>query len=674
MSSKNILDIVVNIRPTKLAFFIPNELDALLDVVDLCKKIWGGVFSLIIPVQSDYSVSPTFYHLLKISNPDIIVVYKPLEREKIAKIGGMSSLSYFEIVHFDLLKNIRLWCSAIPNLDNRGHKEHSKLQRMMDQFKNVIQDDDIEGNYQRIKKLWSNEFNETDKGLFARIHSKTGYFPHFILIITNSYDIVDLCLYWDIKGLYYHMGRSELLLVPKSILKDNKTMKYLAKNFIDTLNKEGAVINPPIAILSLSLEESEINDLFTSPSDNYFIESFQDDITIDTSCFFPLEYRNILNNLDIYINRFELSNIYPEKVVPVYNDRSVKIFYSLPMYFPSNAQYIILEISEPFLFDLPSNFRFESLFISASNTKVLLKDRKLCFLDYDSRKIHSIKINIPNPFEILQNFLSNYNIKIDKTGRTDPVLQIISFLEDYNESFQNDFLSEEVYNLFKQLSPVSRRKMEKFILTNINDIDEDIKNYLKETCYVSTNQFKMFSELTGILSLKKNILEELIKRKIIIRGYKVKCNHCNLKNWFLLGQLRETFICTGCGKVNSTPILQNDNTDLRLHYILNTLQQNAIDQDYFPEIKAIIELKRMRDTRYFFPSFQVTKDDFNIEIDGIAIYSDHVILIEAKQGGIFTDNQEHNLNKFSELLSEKIQTKIFLYSNSGRNGKIMFEI
>lgn len=660
------LDVFINIRPSKIAFFIPEEIEAFLNVIDVCEEIWGGIFSLIIPVKTNYFIQTPFFQLLEIVDPDFLVLYRSLEKDKILQIKEIKSLSFFDVIHFDLLKRSKLWSSPIPEIKERDPKPFSKWYKMMDALQNIFLEDDLEGNFGKIKKMWSSDLNSADRGLMARVKKKTDWFPHFLLILTDSFNVNDLCLFWNTRGLYYHIRDPEFLLIPKTFFKDQSAREIFSDYLLSELNNSGTVFYPQIAILSLSLDESNIDDLLINSDDDLFVKSDRKTYDIFGGCVFPLEYRNILSNLDEHFNSFELTNLHSEHSILKLVNNSLRFSHSLPKEIPFSLQHVVFELSVDRLFDLPNSFKFEDLFSSSSKeSKVLLKGGSLCYLISTAKKNFIFDIVLPGLNQVFQQFFGQFNLKFDKTSRTDPIIQIIAFLDGYDEDFQDDFLSEEVYGLFKQLSPISRRKMEKFIKEQGESLDEEVKKYLSEASYVSTNRFKLYNELCGILGSKSHLLEELIRKKILIRGYNIKCNYCNIDSWFPFGQLKESFTCIGCGKANSTPILQG-NSDLRIRYILNTLQQQAVDQDYFPEIKALLELRKSIYSNFFwFPSCKLIKGNSEIELDGLILNSEYLTLIEAKLTGEINDEQINHLKTFSEIFEEKIPVKVILFSMTG---------
>lgn len=81
--------------------------------------------------------------------------------------------------------------------------------------------------------------------------------------------------------------------------------------------------------------------------------------------------------------------------------------------------------------------------------------------------------------------------------------------------------------------------------------------------------------------ISPQIIEQLYRNKILLRGKNFKCPYCNSKLWYSLSALNDDLRCYCCENSINLPIFSGSGT-LGDSFRLNELVSNAVDQGTFP--------------------------------------------------------------------------------------------
>lgn len=100
------------------------------------------------------------------------------------------------------------------------------------------------------------------------------------------------------------------------------------------------------------------------------------------------------------------------------------------------------------------------------------------------------------------------------------------------------------------------------------------------------------NRLRSLLGVKREdadwILNFLVQRGILFRGYALRCPTCGLRRWQPIDHMAATYTCDGCLITIPTPLSNNDSLSWR--YRLNELVGQAVDQGVLPHLLAMRHL------------------------------------------------------------------------------------
>ncbi|MFW9998084.1 MAG: hypothetical protein ACFFD4_38935, partial [Candidatus Odinarchaeota archaeon] len=511
----------------------------------------------------------------------------------------------------------------------------------------------------------------------------TNFLTEFVLVITAGSGVEDYCLFWNLR-VFFHTSESEdmrpmVLLLPRYVLE--KDCQKLHKLLSDDLEKVKRSHVPQIALTSISLREEEIDNILNKSTGKSFIKSTKRQVQYEEAGKkSALEYLFVSELLSekskTYFNIF---NTEFRSILLQFADNRAKLHFN----FPSEYLYTfdsILELTGLQKFNLPVIPGIGKLFCSHTVPSEAMPDIKdvrlkasgLCFRLGILLEV-LIPLRIPSPVEVFRKYFEHKGYSFETSNRTDPVKQIINFLDYYSSRIQDDFLSADVVKLFTEMTPPARRKFEKTFekiwkKTDDQDLKEAVKSFLDDTNFFPSQKFKKFNDIKRLLRGKDDLIDVLVKNKLLLRGFLVTCNTCGLVSWYPLGSIGEEYTCSGCLNLNHTPVITKDG-GLSIYYMLNKLQQKAMDQDFFPEIAAIMELKRSYKNKYsyYFPSCVIkslSKESKveEAELDGVFLSESGLIIIEAKKSGKVSEKEITEKIKLVDVLSS---SKIIFYSYEG---------
>jgi hypothetical protein len=137
------------------------------------------------------------------------------------------------------------------------------------------------------------------------------------------------------------------------------------------------------------------------------------------------------------------------------------------------------------------------------------------------------------------------------------------------------------------------------------------------------------------------IIQFLVDRGMLLRGFSIKCPECYLPRWRHIDQVHSHFLCEGCQ--SSMPLPVNGQQFLEWSYRLNELLAVAYDQGVIPHLQAawhLTDLNAGSRAAYlgFLPGvdFRSLDDGSNAvlaEADLIAIIDGEVLVAECKRSG-----------------------------------------
>jgi hypothetical protein len=182
------------------------------------------------------------------------------------------------------------------------------------------------------------------------------------------------------------------------------------------------------------------------------------------------------------------------------------------------------------------------------------------------------------------------------------------------------------------------------------------KKYIKR---VRAHTLKeMMHEILSIRNEQRSEFEENIKllagKGILLRGYNLRCNHCDLETWYDLSEVTEWVVCKGC----RLPFQMNTQAT-EFAYLLNQLFFNGLSQGASSVILTALLLHRSSQYSMMWQAgYELRKtasgDNTVVEIDLIAMCDGLLIVAECKNS--FDDSTEEARDKLKKQLLRNIET------------------
>jgi len=255
------------------------------------------------------------------------------------------------------------------------------------------------------------------------------------------------------------------------------------------------------------------------------------------------------------------------------------------------------------------------------------------------------RLKIPVDEEIFNSHFMSYGFKLQPTQQEKILGQMISLVGGLEHS---KFLrSEMALELLVALTPPRGKRIAKEVAKELGKklALEELETIITKTLSIPTVGRHMIMDIDqiqcslGIPSEKRqelvSLIEILYNKKILLRGKYFNCQHCGIKLWFPLSQIKEELMCYACNQNVTLPIAEKGKV-LADSYRLNELFANGVDQGLVPVLITLLFL----DAQEFYNKrhlcgFEIFKDGRRFsEVDIVFTLGKYVGIgeIKAKRG------------------------------------------
>lgn len=252
------------------------------------------------------------------------------------------------------------------------------------------------------------------------------------------------------------------------------------------------------------------------------------------------------------------------------------------------------------------------------------------------------KLNIIDPLEIFQSVFGDaYHIKIsDKGAYLLNTLKKVDGLENLFSLISNK-QALDLFELFQK--PLNQRGVH----------SEGVYVSSAEGAYIhhERKRFVDFSSVENLVGSKDQALElveNLLKLKLLKRGFILKCSHCKNASWYPLEKVGQAFECIRCSEINliTNEQIQLQPKDFRsepvIYYKLDEIFHQFWRNNGYVTAATLYKLKSIsQDSLIFIPEVEFRKDPKsekpNFEIDIAAVMDGRIYLGEAKKDADASD-------------------------------------
>lgn len=254
-----------------------------------------------------------------------------------------------------------------------------------------------------------------------------------------------------------------------------------------------------------------------------------------------------------------------------------------------------------------------------------------------------IRFNLPDESEALRIYFreKGYELTDSKIDQySNALIDLVGGLQGINV-----FASKNCYQLLDTLAVKSTKKVAQRIVKELKlseakveeiihvfdslELPEEIKDIPRTSSQMATDQ------RIGLSSSELfDLLDTLVRNKILRRGFHLDCPTCGNADWYSLSQIDESLICLGCGTKFVLPVRDTRREeDIKWRYRLNTTVNRAVDQDVLVGVLALYHLSKTKQIGCFGFGLPLFKDDKQIsDIDFICVSNSEILAGECKSG------------------------------------------
>lgn len=173
--------------------------------------------------------------------------------------------------------------------------------------------------------------------------------------------------------------------------------------------------------------------------------------------------------------------------------------------------------------------------------------------------------------------------------------------------------STQALSVVRALTSLSRPKAEQAIRQSVGTrrIDaEQLRQTLDDVLPSLVPRWRSLGEVSGVVGAKREhilpVLEGLLEERLVLRGFRFKCEVCNLRAYLPLGREADRITCEGCG--SSSLLRGPEGQEPMLFYSLNTLLDRVMDQDCLGHLLAARWVTNLGRMLWFAPGTNVTNE------------------------------------------------------------------
>lgn len=651
------------VRPVKKLFIVEkDDLKRLIEIIKIVSKEVAGLSNLIM-TNDQLLFSENTIKFVNRHDPDIIINYSSCNDDRLSACFRLKTLSGKR--RDTAIKHLSTPISIIDNvpyvlglmLKERIRKYYSCFEEKTDPFSlavlvnyGIIEKDykglfrgtvfervkvfpitSLEKFFIKTEDIQDNFLNSsldlaniTDcSSIWHRDYNPNGYFKkNPTLIFGYKDDVRSIAYFWNMRATYPY---NDSVWFPVELIQEAK--QYFS-HFTHYCNFTDSEIRKHLTEIG---HLTEING-----SQYYFNECLQEWDTFEN-----------FQNISIVDNRIRITHPFEKLFSRMgYNVNLMLDVDGLgELHLPKSCM-----IGDLFI-DLPENKSFDYYFARTHKTSLSVYAES--FEPFRNDPIIK-EIKLPETIEIFQTFFNERKLEIKESSTTAIANQAVDLLGGYSglTLLSNKF----VFDLLVKIAPKRTDNLVRALLKKL-DVTEDNKDEVADIIRRKISSMKTFNSyivvdldtIWSLMGLNKeqrkeqlSVIEELYRRKILLRGKGFSCPYCNSRLWYPLELIREENKCYGCNQQISIPIFEGDD-ELGDYFRLNELIATAVDQGILALLLTMNFLFRQRFyMKRFINNYEVYRSDGSeklAEIDLIFTLGSKIGLCEVKADRGFQQKQ-----------------------------------
>lgn len=653
-------------RSLRFAFIVHAEasLDELRRYMSYNSSLWGGRYNSFIPAQDGYTISEEWWRILAKHDPDYIIVCDNVDKGLVEQIHNRVQPYYafpwwgddVDAEHAELRDSyyaIPMDCWMRHSYDTRRHGERPPLYNVM-RIPSVPAGHPYQGFIAAqfgipsepqtrfyIDRLSAEEVNmEGDTfasyleylASFQRYRSPldmtgVGLIDHSIesgatyglsLVLVGEQPVPDFCLFWNLRMQSAFMSKCTFIL-PVEALRSKRNFDMLSTWLFPLLSGTNVA-----TVVSASVNNRRLHSIATR-LEKSLQAAGKEDISVDARTPGRLSFSRVR----AYENETE------EQVDIV--GRVLRVKVPQPHFveaIPEGYWVVDVELEDP-----------EHRASKYQPPRYSEINHLLCDNPADSiiRVAYGYWIRIANG-------QLSYRLRKGKAGK-EP--RIVSKLPTDNE-FILGFLESKGYGA----ATTDKCRYAQSVTKLFGCLDEftiwrntGIRNLFQGFAEGKSYSLPLAKETARAGGATEEVVTDLIadlaRKKILLRGYLLRCPTCDLEEWYPLNAVSEVMPCAGCLTPFQLPIHGP------FRYSLNTLVRRGIEQGTIPLLLTALFLQDLaQESLMYVPGVEITREGEKIDLDLVAFCDGHLVLAECKdlRKGLSKKTLEKVCVQISELV------------------------
>jgi hypothetical protein len=712
---KDNYEIRINIRPIKYAYFLrEDDTPNLIRIIQIICTQWGGIRSILVPVDRDMQIPSLYRRWLEIHEPDRFVFYFSND-ERVQVTDSVQTAVKNMWPHRNLMFE---WGDTFHKNDQSAHAVGMIPDRVKRSYhdlnSHLFVGNDLEkamllamfgaifpgqegyylrsgavvatnvemgltqegGNEPKYSHLWNRQLGQ---GLFDLVLNLTSYgistyesrpglqSNHYDLIVASSLSMT--CLFWNLRATresfrnHQGLGR-RVILVPAESLSDINSLQSL----IDLLRERIAHPNISTSLhLQIYAENKEVRETTESAFQRlkhvHYLKGNKVNIKEHWSSE-PTEAKNITPNKLTYrfthvafyqhTTYFEHAGYSVPSWTPIKVGNNRVLLYPPDGFQNQSGGETAIDIVSDFLKRYPKTRRLSDRLKTSS----WLSRYGLTFITSPTERAQYLDFNLPTEWDALEDFfkVKGYQIQPSQPARyAKAFIDLVGGLDALSL-----FASQRVMILLGVLA-TKKGSQKNANNMQINEYEEHPLDQPKRIAKTYKNLLQM-KELQPNGSLL-DLLQTLTEKNIIKRGFTIKCSNCGMSSWHSLHTIDDVIECDGCSHKFPFPVKDKER-EIEWEYSLNTLANRCMDQDVLPVILTLYYLSRKQEIGCVVPGLELREfgeDKYVEAFDWVYVSNHEVNAGECKAGIRLADKDfEH------ARIARRSGVSNFYYSTTAR--------
>jgi hypothetical protein len=449
-----------------------------------------------------------------------------------------------------------------------------------------------------------------------------------IVVVGSWTSVGDLCLAWNIRALRSFQDPFPIWVDP-SALENSQVLSWITDANQSYGQRWINPYEPMIVLVSASMSEAELEPYTTLIPRSFVASEEYFEGLLPSSIRLGIE-RDSISTFRNGMSEVAIPDI--SKLGHYYFDESIGVTVQIENWKSPQVS--------------PPDFR------SSSDLTRISRNGVSGTIRFTSREPYDLAtIRVQSPWNTLSLLAKRAGYIVTESDKGRLAIAVLALLEGPGDL--EVLACSKVYYLLRAMAQtIPRQAVQSTLSRGLNRLPSDqetsqIVDYLQMTLATEAQwerPYFTFDHIAQKIGSSKDsanwLVEWLLDRHLLFRGYEVKCPNCGLKRWHIVDELASVHLCEGCRASHRLPVPVN--VPLIWRYRINEAMAMAIDQGVYPHLLAVRRIVEERSSRFnsllgTSPGVQFTPiergEKLDKEVDVVAIMGGELTVVECKSSG-----------------------------------------